>query len=123
MGRCLLAMKKGAEALATAKEAQTLAEQIGDRQAICESRLLLAEAWLEHGDPEAPVDFLCHTAHLRAAAFGIELTPHGDCEYCNGGEREELISASAARLLAEAPEMPIGTLGTGTGGCSSCHAT
>ena len=53
LGRCLLAMKKGAEALATAKEAQTLAEQIGDRQAICESRLLLAEAWLEHGDPES----------------------------------------------------------------------
>src|SRR5216683_1871429 len=45
-------MKQGAEALTTAKKAQELAEEIGDRQAICESHLLLAEACLECGDTE-----------------------------------------------------------------------
>lgn len=52
LGRCYVAMKRGAEALATAKKAQGLAEEIGDRQAICESHLLLAEACLECGDIE-----------------------------------------------------------------------
>src|ERR1051326_7678560 len=57
-----------------------------------------ANGELENGDPEAPVDFLCHVAHLRAATFGIEMQPHGDCEYCNGGYKESLITAAAARL-------------------------
>jgi hydrogenase-4 transcriptional activator len=52
LGRCYVAMKQGAEALTTAKKAQELAEEIGDRQAICESHLLLAEACLEGGDTE-----------------------------------------------------------------------
>ena len=52
LGRCYVAMKRGADALTTAKKAQELAEEIGDRQAICESRLLLAEACLECGDAE-----------------------------------------------------------------------
>src|SRR5216683_6469840 len=52
LGRCYVAMKQGAEALTTAKKAQELAEEIGDRQAICESHLLLAEACLECGDTE-----------------------------------------------------------------------
>ena len=52
LGRCYVAMKRGAEALTTAKKAQELAEEIGDRQAICESHLLLAEACLECGDTE-----------------------------------------------------------------------
>ena len=30
-----------------------------------------ANGELENGDPEAPVDFLCHVAHLRAKAMGI----------------------------------------------------
>jgi radical SAM protein with 4Fe4S-binding SPASM domain len=86
-----------------------------------------ANGELEHGDPEAPVDFLCHTAHLRAAAFGIDMPAHGDCEYCNGGEHESMIQQSAARLLAGAPEMPIANLAAASSscgtGCSSCHAS
>lgn len=85
-----------------------------------------ANGELEHGDAEKPVDFLCRTAHLRAAAFGVDLTPHGDCEYCNGGEREDEIRQSAARVLAGAPAVPIAALAAasscGSGGCSSCHA-
>ncbi|MFN2576101.1 MAG: sigma 54-interacting transcriptional regulator [Pyrinomonadaceae bacterium] len=49
LGRCYLAMKQSAEALAQAKDAIALADLIGDRQAICESRLLLVEASLMAG--------------------------------------------------------------------------
>lgn len=46
-----------------------------------------ANADLECRDEEAPVDFLCQVAHLRAYAFGIPVPPHGECEYCEGGSR------------------------------------
>src|SRR6185436_5973955 len=46
LGRCYLATKDTTKALAKAREALTLAESIGDRQAICESRLIAAEAHL-----------------------------------------------------------------------------
>jgi len=42
---------------------------------------------LETGDQEAPVDFLCQVAHLRAHALGLGISPHGDCEYCPGGSK------------------------------------
>lgn len=41
-----------------------------------------AQGMLAGGDGETPVDFLCRVAHLRARAFGIEVAPHGPCEYC-----------------------------------------
>ena len=47
LGRCCLAIGDPATALAKAKEALALAEQIGDRQAICESWLIAAEAHLQ----------------------------------------------------------------------------
>jgi hypothetical protein len=43
-------MNAGAEALVTARQVLELAERIGDRQAICESELLLAECYLHSGD-------------------------------------------------------------------------
>src|SRR6185503_15954005 len=46
LGRCYLTLKDATKALAKAREALTLAESIGDRQAICESRLISAEAHL-----------------------------------------------------------------------------
>ena len=46
-----------------------------------------ANAQLECLDAEAPVDFLCQVAHLRAYAFDIPVAPHGDCEYCSDGSR------------------------------------
>ena len=49
-------------------------------------------AQLENKDPEEPVDFMCQVAHLRAEALGINVKPHGECEYCkqkgNNGEME-----------------------------------
>jgi DNA-binding NtrC family response regulator/tetratricopeptide (TPR) repeat protein len=47
LGRCCLALVDPATALAKAKEALAMAEQIGDRQAICESWLIAAEAHLQ----------------------------------------------------------------------------
>jgi len=41
-----------------------------------------ANAELENRDAEEPVDFLCQVAHLRAKALGIQVKPHGKCEYC-----------------------------------------
>jgi transcriptional regulator with GAF, ATPase, and Fis domain/Tfp pilus assembly protein PilF len=52
LGRCYLAMEDETKALSKAKEALVLAEVIGDRQAICESRLLLAESHLRKKDLE-----------------------------------------------------------------------
>jgi hydrogenase-4 transcriptional activator len=52
LGRCLLAINDDAGALEQCEAALVLAEQIGDRQAICESRLLLAEAHLHLGDAD-----------------------------------------------------------------------
>ena len=46
LGRCYLAIVDPAKALANGREALTLAESIGDRSAICESRLIAAEAHL-----------------------------------------------------------------------------
>jgi radical SAM protein with 4Fe4S-binding SPASM domain len=46
-----------------------------------------ANSELECADPEAPVDFLCQVAHLRAYALGLPIAPHGACEYCPGGSR------------------------------------
>src|ERR1041385_3496015 len=46
LGRCYLAIIDPEKALSKAREALTLAEIIGDRQAICESRLIAAEAHL-----------------------------------------------------------------------------
>jgi len=57
-----------------------------------------ANAELENGDPEEPVDFLCHVAHLRALSMGIPVVAHGECEYCTGGSRHPELLASAAAL-------------------------
>jgi len=47
LARCYVAVADPEKALAKAREALSLAESIGDRQAICESRLIAAEAYLQ----------------------------------------------------------------------------
>jgi radical SAM protein with 4Fe4S-binding SPASM domain len=84
---------------------------------------------LENGDPEAPVDFLCATAHLRSEVFGIDVPEHGDCEYCVGGPHRARIDSAALRLsdndavrqLAMTPAAESVAAGCGSGGgCGSC---
>jgi DNA-binding NtrC family response regulator/tetratricopeptide (TPR) repeat protein len=50
LGRCYLAMRDAGSALEKGRQALDLAKSIGDRQAICESRLILAEAQLLSGN-------------------------------------------------------------------------
>lgn len=91
-----------------------------------------ANGELENGDPEKPVDFLCHVAHLRAKAMDIPVPPHGDCEYCEGGSRHATLlnsietlekrrqekwmdfsnSNDPFKILSDRPNV--------SGGCSSC---
>jgi len=89
-----------------------------------------ANGELENGDPEAPVDFLCRTAHLRAEVFGITVPAHGDCEYCVDGEHRDVIenmvehvhSRDGREVAAVIAEVPVAELrgGCGTASCGSC---
>ncbi|MGA9995451.1 MAG: sigma 54-interacting transcriptional regulator [Pyrinomonadaceae bacterium] len=58
LGRCYLMMNDRALALSKGQQALAYAERIGDRQAICESRLLLAEAHLLCGETEEGAELL-----------------------------------------------------------------
>jgi radical SAM protein with 4Fe4S-binding SPASM domain len=86
---------------------------------------------LENGDPESPVDFLCHVAHLRAHAFELPVAEHGDCPYCARGEGYERLQRSLQDLMsrpegrrsapANAPfELPVLAGPMTKGGCGSC---
>jgi radical SAM protein with 4Fe4S-binding SPASM domain len=91
-----------------------------------------ATAELENGDPESPVDFLCRVAHLRAHAFELSFSRHGECEYCEGGVGYDELMQSVAKLKAMTPgnrtpmtrralPMLLETSGgCSSGGCSSC---
>ena len=87
-----------------------------------------ANGELENGDAEAPVDFLCRTAHLRAEVFGVDVRPHGECEYCREGSNRAEIDEMAERVRANgvelAPlnldELPIPASHCASGGCSGC---
>jgi len=48
-----------------------------------------ANGELECADAEAPVDFLCQVAHLRAYTMDLEIAAHGPCDYCPGGRHYE----------------------------------
>ncbi len=52
LSRCYLAMENHAKALGKAQEALALAEAIGDRQGISDSRLILSEAHLRNGETD-----------------------------------------------------------------------
>ncbi|HYY98972.1 MAG TPA: sigma 54-interacting transcriptional regulator, partial [Pyrinomonadaceae bacterium] len=64
LGHCLLATGDVDRALQEGEGALALAEKIGDRQAVCESSLLLAEARLRRGEAEACAGLLQKVAEL-----------------------------------------------------------
>jgi radical SAM protein with 4Fe4S-binding SPASM domain len=87
-----------------------------------------ANGELENGDPEAPVDFLCRTAHLRAEVFGVDVPEHGDCEYCpDGSARADILGMvekvhsrhDVAAAIADVP-LAAARAACGSGGCGSC---
>jgi radical SAM protein with 4Fe4S-binding SPASM domain len=91
-----------------------------------------ANGEMENGDRESPVEFLCHVAHLRAAAVGIEVPVHGECEFCNGGSQHDAVMESARRIAtkevdveswhAAPPVLPIlnNNNSTASSACASC---
>ncbi|HYO98812.1 MAG TPA: sigma 54-interacting transcriptional regulator, partial [Pyrinomonadaceae bacterium] len=64
LGRCHLAAGDVAAALDMGRDALVLAERIGDRQAISESNLLLAEARLRQGEAESSAALLGKVTNL-----------------------------------------------------------
>ena len=90
-----------------------------------------ANGEMENGDRESPVEFLCHVAHLRAAAVGVEVPAHGDCDFCAGGSKHAEVLESARRIISKevnvehwvGPQqiLPIlNNAGISAGGCGNC---
>ena len=90
-----------------------------------------ANGEMENGDRESPVSFLCHVAHLRAAAIGIEVPAHGECEFCAGGSEYDALADSARRIISQeidvenwtGPQQIFTILNNASitaGGCGSC---
>ena len=90
-----------------------------------------ANGEMENGDRESPVDFLCHVAHLRAAAVGVETPAHGECDFCAGGSRHQEVMESARRIVSKeidvetwsGPQQILPVLnnaGVSVGGCGGC---
>lgn len=117
-----------------------------ERETICTNcrirtlcSMCAANGELEGGDAEAPVDFLCQIAHLRAFAMGVPVPKHGDCACCAGGSQHHALRESAARINKDSavltnviPLLPprsnslLPVLdsrgGCSAGGCTSCSA-
>jgi hypothetical protein len=89
-----------------------------------------ANGELENGDRESPVEFLCHVAHLRAAAVGADVPAHGDCDFCAGGVHHAEVIESARRIATKeidveswtGPQQVFQILNNATvaGSCGSC---
>jgi radical SAM protein with 4Fe4S-binding SPASM domain len=90
-----------------------------------------ANGELENGDRESPVEFLCHVAHLRATAVGVDVPAHGSCEFCAGGSQYGDVLESARRIRTRevdvetwaGPQQILPILNNGSisaGGCGSC---
>jgi radical SAM protein with 4Fe4S-binding SPASM domain len=90
-----------------------------------------ANGEMENGDKEIPVDFIFNVAHLRAAVIGADVSPHGNCEFCLGGDRHAEVMTSARRIQMKeinveawaGPQqiLPIlSNVGGSAGMCGSC---
>jgi radical SAM protein with 4Fe4S-binding SPASM domain len=91
-----------------------------------------ANGEMENGDRESPVEFLCHVAHLRAAAVGVEIPAHGKCEFCAGGGQHDDVIESARRIankeiVVESWVRPqqilpiLSNSANAASGCGNCH--
>jgi len=89
-----------------------------------------ANGEMESGDRESPVEFLCHVAHLRAAAVGVVIPAHGECEFCAGGGQHDDMMESARRIANKeidveswvGPQQILPILGNSSAasGCGNC---
>jgi radical SAM protein with 4Fe4S-binding SPASM domain len=95
-----------------------------------------ATSELEHGDPEAPVEFFCEVAHLRSHVVGLTPPAHGACAFCEGGvHHERLLRAvetvragqgQPLRRPARASSLKVlsaaSSSSCSSGGCGACGA-
>ena len=95
LGRCYLAIGDPANGLAKAKEALALAEQIGDRQAICESWLIAAESHLQSGDVDACAEELQRVSEATTDS-ATDLAFTGESHRLNGMLNMQRGDAAAA---------------------------
>ena len=90
-----------------------------------------ANGELENGDRESPVEFLCNVAHLRAAAIGVDVPSHGECDFCAGGAEYEALMESARRIASKEIDVEnwvgpqsilpvLNNVSVAAGGCRSC---
>jgi hydrogenase-4 transcriptional activator len=81
--RLHLATSDTDRALEDARAALALAERIGDRQAICDSRLLLAEVYLRHGDADG-TDAELHKVAEQTTDSAADLAVAGEAQRLHG---------------------------------------
>jgi transcriptional regulator with GAF, ATPase, and Fis domain len=93
--RCLLATNDATAAKGCADEALKLAENIGDRQAICESMLLLGEASLQCGDNQSCAAYLERLADQITESQG-DLLLAGEAQRVHGLIQMSLGEATTA---------------------------
>ena len=97
-----------------------------------------AQVTTDHGEIRHQVQHrLLHidtqVAHLRAHAFGLTVPPHGECEYCEGGNGYDALMRSVAQLKTVKPDTTVApraflpmagaqdgaaAAGCGSGGCA-----
>jgi hydrogenase-4 transcriptional activator len=83
LGRCHLGMNAVADALKCGHEALALAENIGDRQAQCESCLLLAESYLRSEQLDKCIELLKRVSE-EATESAADVGIIGEAERLNG---------------------------------------
>ena len=83
LGRCHLGMNAVAEAVKCGDEALALAESIGDRQAQCESCLLLAESYLRIDQVDRSIELLKRVSE-EATESAADVGIIGEAERLNG---------------------------------------
>jgi transcriptional regulator with GAF, ATPase, and Fis domain/Tfp pilus assembly protein PilF len=83
LGRCHLAMGYAGRALEEGRSAFELAERIGDRQAVCDSRLLLAAVYLEQGKLDECAEELKHVTE-ETAESAPDLALAGEAQRLEG---------------------------------------
>jgi transcriptional regulator with GAF, ATPase, and Fis domain/tetratricopeptide (TPR) repeat protein len=83
LSRCHLAMQESELALEESKLALSLAERIGDRQAVCDSRLLLAEVYLRCNEPHECASEL-HKVTEQTSDSAADLAVAGEVQRVHG---------------------------------------
>ncbi|HEX8176657.1 MAG TPA: sigma 54-interacting transcriptional regulator [Pyrinomonadaceae bacterium] len=83
LGRCHLAMGDAGRALKEGREAFEMAESIGDRQALCDSRLLLAAIHLQQGRLDECAEQLQHVTE-ETAESAPDLALAGEAQRLEG---------------------------------------